>query len=335
MKSILFPITTFCLCLVFVLICSEIILRSTGHTPWRYQVIDSNEPTVHEPDPVLGWCNKEGKYTVPPYVWAGEPTYLTFLDYGLRATGPRESDAQHEFIVVGGSFTQGWAISDAETYPWKLQQYYPQMKVLNYGTGGYGTYQSLLVLERELPRMKSPVLVVYGFFSHHEVRNVADDGWLRLLSSYSHRGHVYLPYTTVDNDGELVRHPPEGYLALPFREGLATIAYLEKLYMWITAHRREAQKRIVTEKLLVEMRELCKKYGSKFVTVLLNADDDISNYYKDRLEKSHVRFIDCHYPLTTEMRVPGEWHPNGRMNSLWAQCIQSALGDQIILQEHH
>ena len=38
--------------------------------------------------------------------------------------------------------TQGWAIDDNETYPWKLQKRYPSLNVLNYGTGGYGSYQS-------------------------------------------------------------------------------------------------------------------------------------------------------------------------------------------------
>ena len=335
MKRILFPIITVCLCLVLVLICSEIILRSTGHTPWRYVGIDSNEPTMHEPDPVLGWRNKEGKYTVPPYVRSGETTYVTFLNHGRRTTGPKESDARDEFIIVGDSFTQGWAISDAETYPWKLQQSYPSLKVLNYGTGGYGTYQSLLVLERELPRMKSPALVVYGFFSQHEKRNVADDEWLRTLSRYSKRAHVFIPYATADDDGGLARHSPERFLALPLHERSATIAGIETLYMWMTAHRRGEQGRRVTETLLMEMNKLCEKYGAKFVTVILHADDETSSYYKSRLEKSHMEFIDCNYPLTEEMRVPGEGHPNGRMNSLWAQCIQRGLGNQIALYQSH
>ena len=331
----LFKIIVFCLGLCVVLIGFELLLRVAGHAPWKYAVLDRHEPTVHEPDPILGWRNKEGVYTMPPYVRGGEATHVTFLNHGRRATGPHNHGAKKEVIIVGDSFTQGWAISDAETYSWKLQQRYPSMKVYNYGTGGYGTYQSLLVLEQELPRLESPALVLYGFFSQHEIRNVADDKWLRTLSRYSKRAHVFLPYATADDDGKLVRHSPERFLVLPLHERSATIAGIERLYMWIAAYRRREQRKLVTESLLMEMNKLCEKYGARFVTVILHAEDDISSYYKSRLEKSHIEFIDCNYPLTEEMRVPGEGHPNGRMNSLWAQCIQRGLGDRIAVHESH
>jgi hypothetical protein len=325
-KRSLFTIIVLCLGVCVVLIGFELLLRVTGHAPWKYKVLDRHEPTVHEPDSILGWRNKEGVYTVPPYVRGGEAIHVTFLEHGRRATGPRNHDAKKEVVILGDSFTQGWAISDAETYSWKLQQRYPSLKFYNYGTGGYGTYQSLLVLERELPRLESPALVIYGFFSHNEVRNVADDGWLRILSSYSKRAHVFLPYGSVDHDGRVVRHAPERYVALPFHENSATVAYIENLYMRMTAHGRGEYKRAVTEAILVEINRLCAKYNAKFIVTILNAEDDTRAHYKAFLERSRIPLIDCNYPLTEQMRVPGEGHPNGHMNSLWAECIQEKLG---------
>ena len=53
-------------------------------------------------------------------------------------------------MVLGCSFVQGWALSDEETFAWKLQERFVRARVLNFGTAGYGTTQSLLALERYL-----------------------------------------------------------------------------------------------------------------------------------------------------------------------------------------
>jgi hypothetical protein len=329
MKQISFVVTTSFLSLSFLIICSEMILRASGHEPWTYFSLDRNEPLMHQPDPDLGWRNKEGEYTIPPYDPSSQPIHVTFLDQGRRATGRKESPAERGLIIVGCSFTQGWAISDAETYPWKLQEKLPAIRVLNYGTGGYGTYQSLLVLERQLPRMKTPVLVLYGFIELHEERNVATPEWLRGLSRFQRRAHVAIPYATIDESGALIRHPPERYLTLPFHEVSALIAYLEEKINWIAGFRRVMRKRSVTEQLMGEMKELSEKFGARFVVVLLYASDPSLGYYKERLTKAGIEFIDCKYPLTDEMRVQGEGHPNGKMHSLWAQCIQDGLHDKL------
>src|SRR5262249_12408647 len=55
-------------------------------------------------------------------------------------------------LFIGCSFTQGWAISDQETFPWGVQEHFPAARVLNAGTAGYGTYQSLLGLSEPSPR---------------------------------------------------------------------------------------------------------------------------------------------------------------------------------------
>lgn len=135
--------------------------------------------------------------------------------------------------------------------------------MLNYGTGGYGTYQSLLVLEQEFSRFERPALVIYEFFAHHEVRNVADNEWLRILSSYSRRAHGSVPYGTVDGEDRLIRHAPEKYMQLPFRERLATVAYVENLYMRVTASGRGGGNRPVTTALLEEMNWLCAQMRDK------------------------------------------------------------------------
>ena len=258
---------------------------------------------------------------------------MTFISHGQRLTRAKETVSNTEFVIVGGSYTQGWAIDNEETFSWKLQKQYPSLNVLNYGTGGYGSYQSLLVLEKELPRLASPKTVLYGFIQHHEDRNVASDYWLDLLSKFSKRGHVFLPYVTFEKDKGLVRHPPERYSALPFRESLATIALIEKIYMKLKTRNRKSQKRLVTEQVLLEMKRVTEQYDAKFVVALFDIHSDTISHYKRFFQTHNIRYIDCVFPLTPELKVAGEGHPNGRMNSLWAECIEDALGDQMEIKK--
>jgi hypothetical protein len=223
---------------IFGLILSECFLRVIGYEPWRNKAIAANEPPMHSPDPLLGWRNKKGKYIIPPYHPTERPIYITFLENGQRNTGINSTSTKGEMIIVGGSFSQGWAVGDRGTYAWKLQQKYPFLKVMNHATGGYGSYQSLLVLEQELPNMTSPKLILYGFIDHHETRNVAPGSWLRVLSEYSKRGHVDAPFATFDEDNGIVRHLPERYFELPFREFSAIISLVERVYMKIKTRKR-------------------------------------------------------------------------------------------------
>ncbi len=332
--------------LALALALGEAVLRMAGRKPWFYYKKDTNEPTMHEPDSVLGWRNKPGEYLVPAYSKKGDDVHLTFLEDGRRATGtpaagtpaagtpaagtpaagtPAAGDGSRELVVVGGSFTQGWAISDHETYAWKLQEKYPSLEVLNYGTGGYGTYQSLLVLERELPRLGSPALVLYGFIRHHEERNIGAVDWLRELSRYSRRGHVFVPYVMWDEKRGLVRYPPERYPAWPFRESLASVAVSEYAYMKVKARGR-AHEQFVTQQVILEMKKLAERFGAEFVTVLLKAEKRTKKSYERFFRRRSIRNVDCAFLLVQKMRVQGEGHPNGEMNSRWADCIAEEIG---------
>ena len=322
-KQVAFQAVAIVLGLLVAIALSELVLRAVGFRPWTYTGQDANEPTMHEPDPVLGWRAKKGSYTVPPYHPSGHAIQLTFLDDGRRRTSAKTSAAfDSELLLVGDSFTQGWAVSDSETYAWKLQETLPRRLVLNYGTAGYGTYQSLLVLERELPRLRQPV-VLYGFNEFHEPRNVAAASWLASLARFARRSQVDVPFATLSPDRKLVRHLPERYPSVPYRESLALMAFLENTYMTVKTRSRVSEKRLVTKKLILEMDRISRAQGAKFAVVLLYLFDKPG--YAAFFDKNNITYIDCAYEIKEEMKVRGEGHPNGEMHSLWARCISQAL----------
>jgi lysophospholipase L1-like esterase len=322
-KQTAFRVVAIVIGLLVAMALSELVLRAAGFKPWTYTGQDANEPTMHEPDSVLGWRAKKGSYKVPPYHPSGHPIQLTFLENGRRRAGADVSAAfDAELLLVGDSFTQGWAVTDNETYAWKLQENMPRRQVLNYGTAGYGTYQSLLVLERELPRLRQP-FVLYGFNEFHEPRNVAAGSWLKSLAQFAKRSQVDVPFATLGADQKLVRHPPERYPSLPYRESLAVMALLEDTYMTVRTRSRVSDKRLVTERLLLEMDKVSRARGAKFAVVLLYLFDKPG--YTAFLGRNNIAYIDCAYEIKEEMRVRGEGHPNGEMHSRWARCISQAL----------
>lgn len=307
---------------------AELALRLAGYRPWAYVQTDRNEPTMNEHDPVLGWRAKKGFHLMPPYDPSGVETHYSFLEGGLRKTSTGQTDvmdARPKIIVVGCSFTQGWAISDEETYAWKLQERFPAYEVLNYGTAAYSTYQSLLKLEQVLPATRGPKVVLYGFADKHEVRNVAAAAWVRKLSMYSKRAHVLVPYVSLGSEGHLVRHPPEAYPSFPLREYSSLVASAESAYAELRARGRTADMRVTTQRLLLQMRDLARRYGAEFVPVFLVINEETRDHYRKFLAQNQITAIDCARPLTEEMTVKGEGHPNGAMNSAWAACIADSL----------
>jgi lysophospholipase L1-like esterase len=109
---------------------------------------------MHEFDRLLGWRPKPGRYVYPVGVEAKTPIRFTILADGSRVTAGERENRVRPVLVLGDSFTQGWAVSDEETYAWKLQERFPTARFVNYGTAGYSTYQSLLRLKVALKQSR-------------------------------------------------------------------------------------------------------------------------------------------------------------------------------------
>jgi hypothetical protein len=306
--------------LVLSLGAAEITLRLLGFTPLA-KPPSPDVPLMHEPDPELGWRNEPGEYVF------GDPAIrMTMWPGGFRATAPERVPRGRPILMLGGSFVQGWAVSDAETSGWALQQAFPETEVLNLGTGGYGTYQSLLALERFLEESSTPPsLVIYGFAVFHQARNVASTKWLRMLAGLSHHGPVDVPYASLDADGGLVRNPPLGYPDWEPVRRLATVAQLQEAYVKLRGGRRRvAQSQKVTERLMVEMARVTRGAGADFMVVALsNLARKKKQSYLIFLRREGIAVADCAHPGEGDpaLSVPLYGHPNARANAYWTKCI--------------
>jgi len=331
MRNALFYITMYFISFALILIGAEIMLRVTGVAePWS--MLAGDEPTMFEPDPVLGWIPKPGEFKLAAFSPRGNETHYTILDDGSRATSDRVDKRPYGMVFLGGSFTEGFAVSDEDTFAWKLQEKFPSIRIGNFGVGGYGTYQSLLLLRKLYAHNIKPAIVVYGFLPFHEERNVANSAWRRVLTEFSKRGHSALPFCSLNDKGELVEHKPIGYPRLPFREHLALADFAAKFYFRFidkgeTERRKDAFE--ITEKLIIEMKNLAEKNGSAFFVILLADPKKYETFFKT----SGVATIDCRLDLDANYTVAGEGHPNAKAHAAWAERIAASLEAQPVFRE--
>jgi hypothetical protein len=299
----------------------EIGLRLAGQYPAPSISPFPNEPTLNVPDPVLGWRVKPGVYRFPGYTRLASPIAMTFERDGARDTRPIPVTRDRRVVLIGDSFTQGWAVSDAETYAWKLQTRFPDVEFLNYGTAGYNGLQALLRLEEHLAARPTPppALVVYGFNEDQERRNVASSSWVSMLANGRARGTVRLPYCSLDDAGSLKNHPPESYPTWPLRRYLASVTLLERAYFELVSGNRDEHARRVTELLIDEMDRVARAGGSRFLVAILSGTPSVRAHYASYLRSRRIEVVDCDYG--GGLLVRGEGHPNGDGHTKWAECL--------------
>lgn len=304
----------------------EVVLRSKGFRPWNPIVLRPGEPILHEPDPVLGWRNKEGSYRVPSY-WPGDPDiHVTFESNGRRATSTTHVQRARRVVILGCSWTQGWAVSDEETWAWKLQERFPDVEVCNYGTGAYGTLQCLLRLERHYAEVGGADVVVYAFVNVHAERNMGEIAWLSTLSRGEVRNHVEAPWVDLGPDGGLRRHSPVSYPSFPLRKKSALVSLLQRLVAEARFSRKPGQRHEATWRLVLEMQATARAHGSRFLVAVLGSQPYVAPYL-DRLAREEIPFVDCVQPFSQALIVRGDGHPNGKLHTIWADCIEPVLRD--------
>ncbi len=320
------------LSIFFLSIIIEITLRLKGDLPRKNPDFTINEPLINIPDPVLGWRPKIGNHKFRPWSKDGKETYLTINKDKSRFTGSIDQN-KDKIIFIGGSITQGWAVSDDQTFSYIFQKNNMSHKIYNFGVGGYGGYQSLLMLEKVFKNKDKIKLVIYGLIPHHEIRNTAAGSWMYLLNFFSKRGFISLPYSSIDKEKKLIKYPPIQYLTLPFGENSALVAKIEKRIMKIRSLIREKKQTEISLSIIKEMNKLSLKNNSKFVLLFLeDFNDDRSKKYDLFLKNNNINHIKCLMPKGQKYIVQGDGHPNGLSHYVIGKCIDKKIKINSLIQ---
>jgi hypothetical protein len=306
---------------------AEAIARSARTATPTRPPLDDGLPVLQEPDDDLGWRNKIGSVVWPGQGEdGGKDIRMTFWSNGLRATAPAPDLDRPHVVVIGCSYTQGWAVTDQETYPWHLQAEFPSHAFLNYGTAGYGTYQSLLALERYFAAgHDSPAVVIYGFIDYHEERNVAPANWLKALATASRAGTLSIPFVSIGADGTLERHRLDRANSWPLRSHLASVAAVEDRVLEFRTRGRFEQRREVTDRLILELQRVTRDHGSRLLVAILESRDEPKAHVTAFTAREGIESVDCTVPNQELLQVPGYSHPDRRINAHWARCIGDRL----------
>jgi hypothetical protein len=83
----------------------------------------------------------------------------------------------------------------------------------------------------------------------------------------------------------------------------------------------------VTELLLDEMAQFCRRYGVGFSMVLLSVPDRLAASYVAYGRNHDIDVIDCNQQPGADDIVPGEAHPYGWLHRRWGECIAAALAE--------
>ena len=306
---------------------AEGVLWFGGYPSWWRDSESADEASYHQVDADLGWIDRPGQYDLAgglrkdPFrytIWCGGRRATATLNKPSACSG--QAGGLSNVMFFGDSYVFGYGLSDAETMPWMVQARHPELEVTNFGTPGYGTYQSYLAIKRAV---QQPAFVFYLLNGFHEGRNAGETSWLRVVRQPP-SGFFY-PYVALKHGNiEEKRSPGEMVWALARR--LRTVALIEDYSEIARAYPRVRKKQQATDVLLKKMNESVTSSHGRFAVILFDLDQKQRVHYRELLSSNHISYLDCDRPELTDrrLRLP-DGHPSEKLNALLAGWIDPLL----------
>ena len=110
-------------------------------------------------DPLLGWSHVPGVHIPELY---GPGTAFTTNSQGLRGSEEYAKAipaGKYRVVALGDSFTMGFGVGDAQSYPAQMQALCPALQAVNMGQGGYAMDQDYLWYRRDGVKLDANVLL--------------------------------------------------------------------------------------------------------------------------------------------------------------------------------
>ncbi len=310
----------------------ETLLRVSGKEPWS-PVSHIDSPKAFQVDPMIGWKNKPGTYLFPKFTPDTIRATMNIDNEGFRITSPRPIKGAKTVVIAGGSYIMAWSVSDDQTFAWKIGERFKDLRVINMGSAGYSTYQSLLSIKDYLgSHGQKPDLVIYGFDYFQIERNVAVPTFANGLARFNREQRLGLPYCRLSSEPgrDLEYFRPEIYPDWPLKKYLALVNEAEFLYFRIKHKESYSQQHTVTELLLKEMAALCKSNNVALLIVTMIIPDQFGVKYLRFMEDQKIDCISCSVDyFKTRDFVPGDLHPNEKVHDRWAECIGDAIEERL------
>jgi hypothetical protein len=320
-----------CVVMALCLASAELVARAFSVEPFRTdRVAIVVEPggRLFDTHPRLGYRHHAGRYRV---AIGGHAFTVTHGPDTLRITKPEA--APHPRLglwVFGCSFTHGWSVGDEDTFPWRLQQRFPRLDVVNFGVSGYGTVHSLIQLEEALETRPLPAAIVVAYGSFHDDRNTFARVRRKQIVPWNHLGPLSQPAARLGRGGGLhIDVVPARYRELPGMRRLASLHLLEQA--WNQLELRWLRSARVTDALLDRFAEGASGTGARLVLAGIWRDDATA----ERLEQARARgwlTVDASLDLDDPRNnnLPWDPHPSPRAQRLFAERIADLLVREVL-----
>jgi hypothetical protein len=150
------------------------LVLSEGVLSWLNAFLKARERVTERPPPEaqiaqhdaeLGWTNVPGKQVRNLY---GAGRDFTANAQGFRAReeyGASVPPGRCRAVFAGDSFTMGFGVGDADTYPAQIERLDSRMQSVNLGMGAYGADQAFLRYRRDAASLAHDV-AVFAFIAH-------------------------------------------------------------------------------------------------------------------------------------------------------------------------
>ncbi len=305
---------------------AEVVLRTKGYSPWQKPEVSVQvDPggKFFRKHPTLGYSHYPGRFNVT--LSSGHSFNVTHLPNTLRITHPidsyKKSERKEEIWIFGCSFTHGWTINDDETYPWLLQERFPEYDVINFGVDGYGTIHSLLQF-REALKTTTPKVVVLAYAGFHDERNTFSRIRRKEIAPWNRLGPLVQPYARLTQEGDLQHGFADvEYLEFPLMKHLALAHYIELKYNGLEFERHQSHS--VSKALVEEMAKLAMKSEVKFIVANIAKGRAMLDFAEKHGISSIDISVDPRLPENTNR--PHDNHPSAIANKKYADKLENFL----------
>lgn len=321
---------------VFVIVTSEIILRLTVFQPWRPSdpVLIKVNPgeKLYANHPTLGFANIPGELTVT--LTDGYSFKITNLPNTRRITHPLSTygaaGQKEEIWIFGCSFTSGWSLNDQETFPWLIQERFPEYEVVNFGVNGYSTLQSLLQFREALAGGRLPKMVVLAFASWHDERNIFSRSWRKAIGPHIKLGQLEYPYARLDRNGKLNYYLGKvEFHDFPLIKYSAFMYFIEQKYNII--EQRYHHMGDVTRALLLEFAITGQEHKIPVVIAGITHSKGTRKMLSF-VQENGFKAVDISVDLDIKENInyPHDYHPSARANQQYADKLETFLRKEVL-----
>lgn len=314
---------------------SEGAVRLAGFKPRVAEVnrfFVPGETSWSMPDSELGWINRPG---VTRAIGDGD-VRMTFWDHGRRATRADPSAGGVPIMIIGGSNAQSYGVADEDTFAWRLGLRDRRLSIENFGNGGYGTVQALMLAERALGdfyKDAKPKVILLAFDDAHILRNVSDQSWISSISDFEGR-YAAPPHFRFKNgrlgDGALEFHPYRSIGFWPMETHSAALTLLHNVWLRSFAYNTKGQAMAVTREVIARIDALAKANQAIFAVAVL---EDTAGITPALFKDAPFPHVDCSAPGRADHAayyIAANGHPNPALHAYFTECIGDWLDRDVL-----